>query len=488
MVKATMERSEEKENLRILRVEVEPEKVEQHLNQAFSEIRRDLALPGFRKGRVPRKIFESRFGVAPIWEEALEKMVPEAYGEAIEQLELQPIAPPDVELESGGPDEDSVVFTAEVEVMPEVNLGPYKDLGLEFEVPEITDEDVDEAIEDLRERRATAELVEDEDAEVAPGMLAVVGFQGYLDDEPREELQAEEEMLDIGSGQYLPGFEEGILGAKVGETREVQVEIPADAPSQDLAGQEVTFEVEIKELKQKRLPDLDDDFAKEVGDAESVDALREQVREYLEDARMSSALREFEQQVIDKVAENTELEIPQPMIDDLVERRVEEMQREAEQRGMEFPDYLAARGMGSEEEARSNFREQAGPDLKESLILDAVAEAEGVEVTEEEFEAELENRAEAMGADPAVLRQMAMATEFGQRLRSDLRIQKTRRLLAGWSDEQYTETLERLEESRRVRREKAKEKAEAAEAETEAAQDDAQNGGEPEAEEPEDEA
>ncbi len=467
MVKATVERSEDRENVRILRIEVEPDKVEEYLDRAFAEIRKDLAIPGFRKGRVPRGIFENRFGVEPIWEEALEKMVPESYGEAIEELELHPVAPPEVDLEEAEPGE-ALVFTATVEVLPEVELGEYKDLGFELDVPEIGSEDVEEALGDLRERRATAEVVEDEDAEVGPGMLAVVGFQGYLGEEAREELAAEEEMLDIGSGQYLPGFEEGILGAKAGETREVTVEIPADAPSDELAGEEVRFEVEIKELKRKVLPDLDDEFAKEMSDAESLDELREEVEEYLKDARVSAALQAFEQKVIDAVVEDVDIDIPEPMKQDLVERRLEEMSREAQSRGMEMEHYLAARGFSSEDEAREALLEQAGPDLKESLVLDAVAEAEEVEVTEEDFERELENRAASMGIDAGMLRQMALTSEFGGRLRSDLRIQKTRRLLANLTDPAFEGVMAELEENRERRRKEAEEKARLAQEEAEA--------------------
>ncbi len=460
MVKATVETVEDRENTRVVRIEVAPEEVEEYMNRAFAEIRSELTIPGFRKGRVPRKIFENRFGVEPIWEEALEKLVPEAYGEAITDLELNPVAPPEVDFEDGGPDE-GFVFTATVEVMPEVELGEYKDLGIELDLPEITSEDVDEALEDLRERRATAEVVEDEEAEVAPGMLAVVGFQGYLDGAPREELTAEEEMLDIGSGQYLPGFEDGLLGAKAGETREIEIEIPADAPSEDLAGREVTFEVEVKELKNKVLPELDDEFAQEVSEVESLEELREELEEYLKDARMSAALEAFEQEVVSAVVAGTDFEVPDPMIADLADRRIEEMRSEAEGRDMEFDQYLMARGFASEEEAREALLEQAGPDLKESLVLDAVAKQEDIEVTEEEFEGELEKRAEGMGLDAGMLRQLAMTTEYGRRLRSDLRIQKTRRLLAGWTDSEYTEAREGLEAHRERRRQEARERAEA---------------------------
>ncbi len=478
MVKATVERSEENENVRILRIEVEPEMVEEHMNRAFAEIRGQIEIPGFRRGHVPRKIFENRFGVEPIWEEALENLVPEAYGQALEDLEINPVAPPEVDFEDGGPGE-GFVFTATVEVLPDVNLGEYKDLGLEFELPEIESEDVDQALQDLRERRATAEAVEDEETEVAPGMLAIVAFQGYLDDEPREELKADEEMLDIGSGNYLPGFEEGLLGAKAGETREVEVEIPSDAPSEDLAGREVNFEVEVKELKRKVLPELDDEFAKEVSDVDTLEELREQVEEYLEDARLSAALNEFENKAVETVVENAELEVPEPMIEDLVQRRVDEMKREAESQGADFEDYLVSRGFTDEASLRKTLLEGAGPELKESLVLDAVAEAEEIEVTDEEFERGLTERAESMGTDAGVLRQLALTTEYGRRLKSDLRMQKVRRLLAEWTDPGYAEALEELEENRERRRRRAEEKAEAARAAAEAEEDTEDAEGEP---------
>ncbi|MFP4200565.1 MAG: trigger factor [Bacillota bacterium] len=470
MVKATVERSEDNENVRILRIEVEPEMVEEHMNRAFREIRGQIQMPGFRRGHVPRKIFENRFGVEPIWEEALENLVPEAYGQAVEDLDINPVAPPEVDFEDGGPGE-GFVFTATVEVLPDVKLGEYKDLGLELELPEIEAEDVDQALQDLRERRATAEVVEDEEAEVAPGMLAIVAFQGYLDGEAREELKADEEMLDIGSGNYLPGFEDGLLGAKAGETREVEVEIPSDAPSEDLAGREVTFEVEVKDLKRKVLPELDDEFAKEVSDVDTLEKLREQVAEYLEDARISAALNQFENEVVEQVVENAELEVPEPMIEDLVKRRIEEMKREAESQGAEFEAYLVSRGFSDEASLRKTLLEGAGPDLKESLVLDAIAEVEEIEVSDEEFERGLVERAESMGTDPGVLRQISLTTEYGRRLRSDLRMQKVRHLLAEWTDPRFAEVRKELEEKREERRRRAREKAEAAEAAAEATED-----------------
>ena len=469
MVKAKYERGEEKENLRVLQVEMSPEKLQTYMDQAFAKLRKDVTVPGFRKGKIPRPIFERHFGVEVLWQEALEKAVPDAYFEAIEELELEPIAPPeiDVDEDESGP-EQGLYFSAQVEVVPEVKLGDYKDLGHELETSEVTDEDVEEALQNLREEMATAVAVEDADRELETGMMAVVNYQGFVDEAPHEDLQAEDETIEIGQGKYLPGFEEGLLGAKVGDTREVTVEFPPEAANPDLAGRDVVFEVEIKELKDKELPALDDAFAQEVSEGETVDDLRRKLDAHLRDFRDQNDLKRFEDQVVEEVVKNAEVDVPDVMVENLVERRLEEMKKEIESKDADWEEFLATRGANYESELRAQLAENGKRDLKETLVLEAVAEAEDIEVSEEEVDQEIEAQARSMGLDPGVLRQVTMTnTEYLNRLKADRRIKKTRECLAAWTDPKYDEVKEAMEARREEMIAEAQAQAEKAKAQAE---------------------
>ncbi len=440
MIKARVERGTEKENVRILHVDVDPEMVKKYTDQAFHELRKEVTVPGFRKGRVPRVLFERRFGKEIIWEEALEKILPDAYREAIEEMELDPIAPPDIDLEDRDLEDGSLSFTAEIEVAPEVKLGQYQGLEAELEVQEVTDEDVEETLHQVRDSRSAVTVVEDEDATLTPGMLAVLDFQGYAGDEPVEELHGEEVLVEVGSGGNLPGFDEGILGGAVGESKTFPVELPADFPVKDLAGSEVRFEVDIKELKVKELPDLDDDFARDVFGEDSVEVLRENYHEYMINDNEQTALRELEQQVIDGLVEDSEVEVPEVMVNQVVNERVSELKTQAENNDGSFLDLLQAQGLDSEDHLREELRATAEKGIRQMLILQAVADAEDIDVEQEELFAEIQQRAGAMGADPGAF----LRSGFMQEIENELRLKKTREFLASQSCPEYDEVKECL--------------------------------------------
>gem|GEM_PF-242120 len=448
MVKARVEKSEEKENVRVLHVHIEPDKVKEHLDAAFHSLRRDVEIPGFRKGKVPRPLFERHFGAEVLWEEALEDMISEAYNEAVEQTELEAIGAGELDLTERDADE-GVEFTVEVEVMPEVTLGQYTGFDLGLELEDVTEEDVEENLQRFLDSRASMIAVEDEDAELAPGLIAVCDFQAYHEGEPVEQLQGEEAMVEIGESDNLPGFDEALVGAAAGDTREFPSELPAEFPVDELAGEEVTFRVEIKEIKEKDLPELDDELAQEEFGEDSVESLRESLKEQLTHRREETALNDLEQAAADAAVENAELETP----DALVSNAIDEMISNTEQRlaGQEITmeQFLASRGMDSMDELREEFRPQAEAQVREMVVLEAIAAEEGIEVSDDELEDEMEEQAMSMGMDASLLRQMSMQNdEYRDRMIQQMRIRKTRGFLAADADPEYDEVKQRVDERR----------------------------------------
>ncbi|MFO8060108.1 MAG: trigger factor [Bacillota bacterium] len=444
MIKARVEQGAEKENVCIVHIDVDPEMVKRYTDQAFRELRKDVTVPGFRKGRVPRVLFERRFGREVIWEEALEKILPDAYLEAIEDLDLDPIAPPEIDVKEGDPEEGGLSFTAEVEVRPEVKLGEYRGLEADLEIQEVTDEDVDETLHRVRDSKASVKVLQDEDATLAPGMMAVVDYQGYDGEEPIEQLHGEEILIELGSGRSIPGFDEGILGGRAGEKKQFSVELPVDYSVKELAGSEVRFEVDIKELKVKELPELNDELARDVFGEDSLEELRENYREYMVNDNEKNALAELEQEVVDRVVSEAEVEVPAVMVERAVEEQVSELRTRLESMDGSLEDLLSERGYESEDELREEMRGPAEQAIRQMMVLEAVADLEEIDVQQEELEEELENRARSMGVDPGFFVRHAAASSFVRDVEGELRLRKTREFLASQSCPEYAEVRDRV--------------------------------------------
>ena len=278
-------------NKGVLTFEVPAEEFNNALDQAFKKVVKDIEVPGFRKGKMPRGLFEKRFGVESLYQDAVDIVLPEAYTKAIDEPDIFPIAQPSVDIEQIEKGKD-LIFTAEVEVKPEVTLGEYKGLEVEEKSVEITDEDVEEEIKKIQERHAELVVKDDEEA-VEEGDTVVMDFEGFMDGEAFEGGKGENHSLEIGSGQFIPGFEEQLIGKKAGDDTEVKVTFPEDYHAEDLAGKEATFKVKIHEVKYKELPELDDEFAKDVDDeAETLEQLREKKKEQLDTEAKQSAENE----------------------------------------------------------------------------------------------------------------------------------------------------------------------------------------------------
>ncbi|MTH52942.1 trigger factor [Bacillus mangrovi] len=405
-------------NQGILTVEVDAETFDGALDQAFKKVVQQVSIPGFRKGKVPRSLFEQRFGVETLYQDALDLLLPVEYGKAIEEANIDPIDRPEIDIESMGKGE-TLTFTAKVQVKPEVKLGEYKGLEVEKDDAQVTDEDVDNELKQLQERQA--ELVVKEEGKIEEGDTVVIDFEGFVDGEAFEGGQADNYSLEIGSGSFIPGFEEQLTGLETGAEKEVEVTFPEEYHAEDLAGKAAVFKVKVHEIKAKELPELDDEFAKDVDDeVETLDALKAKTKERLEETRKTEAENKLRDAVVEKAAENAEVEIPQVMIDSEVERMMKEFEQRLQMQGMNLELYFQFSGQ-DEEALKQQMNEDAAKRVKFNLTLEAVAAAENIEITDAEVEEELSKMAEMYNMPVDGIKQALGSTDA---VKEDLKIRK----------------------------------------------------------------
>ena len=410
-VSATWEKKEGNDG--VLTINVSPEKFEEALDQAFKKVVKDVSLPGFRKGRVPRQIFEKRFG------DAIDMILPNAYTEAVDQTGIFPVDQPKIDIEQIERGKD-LIFVCEVTVKPEVKLGEYKGLEVEEESVEVTDEDVENELKSLQERHA--ELVVKEEGKVEEGNTVVIDFEGFLDGEPFEGGKGENHPLEIGSGQFIPGFEEQLIGKESGEETEINVTFPEDYHAEHLAGKDAVFKVKIHEIKEKEIPELDDEFAKDVDeDVETLEELKEKTREQLKKQKEQAAENKKREQLIEKATENAEVDIPEAMINTELDHMMREFEQRLQMQGMTLENYYQFSGQ-SEEDLKEQMKEDAEKRVKTNLTLEAILEAENLEVTEEDIEEELNEMAEMYKLEKEQLVNMLGGTP--DVLKEDLKIKK----------------------------------------------------------------
>ncbi|WP_101844499.1 trigger factor [Halobacillus sp. Marseille-P3879] len=402
-----------------LTVEVPSEDFNKALDEAFKKVVKQVQVPGFRKGKVPRKLFEQRFGVESLYQDAIDIVLPKAYSDAVEETGIEPVDRPEVDvqqIEKGQP----LVFTADVTVKPEVKLGDYKGLTYEEQSTEVTEEDVENELKQQQERQA--ELVVKEEGTVEDGDTVVMDFEGFVDGEAFEGGQADNYSLEIGSGSFIPGFEEQLVGKAAGEEADVQVTFPEEYHAEDLAGKEATFKVKIHEIKGKELPELDDEFAKDVDEeVESLDELKKKTRDRLEEQKKTDAENQKRDTLVQKASENAEVEIPQAMVDTELDRMVSEFEQRLQMQGMTKDMYFQFTGQ-DEDALREQMQEDASKRVKTNLTLEAIAEAENVEATEEDVNSELENMASMYQTDVAQLTQMLGGNT--DMVKEDLKVRK----------------------------------------------------------------
>jgi len=404
-----------------LEVEVEPEKVNEALEQAYKKVVKDIDISGFRKGKVPRKVLEARYGKEVLHKDALDILIPQGYSEAIEETGIEPIDQPDIK-DYYIEEDEPFTFTAEVEVTPDVELGEYKDLNVEKEDAEVNEEEIEAEIDKARNQHS--QLVSSDKELVEEGDFVIIDFEGKKDGEKFPGGSAEEYSLEIGSNTFIPGFEEQLVGAKVGEELEINVTFPEDYNAKDLAGEEVVFDVEVKEIKEKQLPELNDEFAKEVSDYETFEEYKESVQEKLQKNKEERTEREYENKLIETASENAEVDVPDKMVEEELDKMYQNFAQSVSQQGMEVEDYLDY--MGTDEEGwREQNREAAENRTRSNLILEAIAEKEGIEISEEEIEEQIEEIAENNDQDPEQIKAFLQMQGQLDGLKDGLKMQKT---------------------------------------------------------------
>jgi trigger factor len=380
-------------NRGVLTFEVSAEDVNKGLDAAFQKVVKQVSVPGFRKGKMPRGMFEKRFGVEALYQDALDVIFPEGYGKAIDETGIEPIDQPenvDFDLDEMGKDKP-FSFKVTVPVKPEVKLGEYKGLEVEELDTSVTDEDVQKEIEALQSRQA--ELVVKEEGTAENGDTVVIDFEGFVDGEAFAGGKGENHPLELGSGSFIPGFEEQLVGVATGESKDVVVTFPEEYHAEELAGKEAVFKTTVHEIKGKELPALDDEFAKDVDDeVETLDELKAKIRTRLENSKKHEAEHHVEDAVVQKAAENAEVEIPAVMVENQINRMLQDFEQQLQMQGMNLEIYFQYTGQ-DEAALREQMKEDAENRVKVNLTLEAIAKAENLEVTEEEVNAELEKMA-----------------------------------------------------------------------------------------------
>lgn len=405
-----------------LTVEVDAATFDKALDEAFKKVVKQINIPGFRKGRIPRPIFEQRFGVESLYQDAIDIVLPEAYSKAIEETGIEPVAAPDVDVETIGKGE-GVTFKAVVVVKPEVKLGEYKGLEVEAVDTEVTDEDVAAELETLQKRHA--ELVVKEDA-AELGDTVVIDFEGFVDGEAFEGGQADNHSLELGSNSFIPGFEDQLVGVKAGEEKDVNVTFPEEYHAADLAGKDAVFKVKVHEVKGLQLPELDDDFAVDVDDeVETLDALKEKIKNRLKDEKEHEAKHKVENDVLEKASANAEMDIPEEMIESEVDRMLQEFEQRLSMQGLNLELYTQLSGQDTDS-LKEQMKEDAEKRVRVTLTLEAIVKAENIEVSDEEVEAELQKMAEMYGMTTDQIKQALGTTDT---VKEDVKMNKAIQLL-----------------------------------------------------------
>ena len=401
-----------------LTFEIAPEKIKEGLDIAFNRVKKNLNVPGFRKGRVPRQIFNRMYGEEALYQDALNALLPNAYADAVQEAGIKPVAQPEVNIESMEKDA-AWVLSAKVTVEPEVELGQYKNLEVTPHPTRVLKADVEAELE--RRRQQQAELVLKEDQPAEKGDTVVIDFDGKVDGESFEGGKADNYSLELGSNTFIPGFEDQLIGHKAGDKVEVKVTFPDDYQAKDLQGKDAVFETEIHEVKEKELPELDDEFAKDVDeDVDSLEELKAKIKDELKEQKVQAAREAIQDEAIDEAVANAKIgDIPEQMIEDDVQRQMDQYFAGMQQQGVSPDMYFKLTGT-SEEEMRKNLREGAEKRVKTNLVLEAIVAEEKIDPSEDEINDELKSLADQYDMDIKAVRS-ALSDDM---LKHDIAIRK----------------------------------------------------------------
>ena len=406
-------------NMAKLTIEVSAQDLEKAIEDAFQKNKNKISVPGFRKGKEPRKMVEKMYGQEIFYEDAANALIPEAYEKALDECTEDIVSSPKidvVQIEAGKP----FVFTAEVALKPEVKLGKYKGVTVDKVSTEVTDEEVDAEVG--RERENNARNVEVTDRPVKDGDITTIDFEGFVDGVPFEGGKGENYPLTIGSGTFIPGFEEQLIGAEIGREVEVNVTFPEDYQAEELKGKAAVFKCTVKEIKEKELPELDDEFASEVSEFETLAEYKADVRGKLEEKKAKEAKDAREAAVIDAIVKDSDMEIPEPMLETQQRQMVDEFAQRIQMQGLSMEQYMQFTG-ASYDQLTEQVKPQAEKRIQSRLVLEAIAKAENITATDEEFEEELKVMAQAYQMEVDKVREMLPEKSTAQ-IKEDIAVRK----------------------------------------------------------------
>ena len=383
-------------NMAKLTIEVSAEDVEKAMQSAYQKAKGRISIPGFRKGKAPRKMIEQMYGKGVFLEDAVNALIPEHYSKALGECELEIVSQPKIDLVQTEPGK-ALIFTAEVAVKPEVTLGEYKGVEVPKSEIEVTDEEVDAEVKKEQEKNSRTINVEDRAAQLND--IVTIDFEGSVDGVPFDGGQATEYPLTLGSNTFIPGFEDQLVGLSKGDSTDVEVTFPEDYFVKDLAGKEAIFKVNIQDVKRKELPELNDEYVASKTDFKTVEELRANYKERMQKAAEANAKAEYEHELIDLAVANAKFSVPEIMIEDKISQMVEEMKMSLESRKMSLDMYMQYTGLDMAK-IRENQRPVAEENVKTDLVLDAIAKAEDIQVDMADVDAEIAAISAQHGASP----------------------------------------------------------------------------------------
>lgn len=406
-------------NMAKLTIEVSAEDFEKAMDKAFQKSKNKISIPGFRKGKVSRQIVEKMYGPAMFYEDAANILIPDAYAKALDECDLEIVSQPEIDvtqIEKG----KAFIFTAEVAVKPEVTLGDYKGIEVAKATIRVTEAEIMAEIE--KERDAQSRIVPVEDRAVADGDITTIDFEGFVDGEAFEGGKGTDYPLTIGSHSFIDTFEEQLIGANIGEEKEINVTFPEEYHAKELAGKPATFKVTVKEIKVKELPEVDDEFAQEVSEFETLKDYKKDVKKQIKERKEKQALTEKEDAVIEKIIENAKMDIPQAMIDTQIRQMTDEFAGRLQQQGLSMEQYMQFTGL-TPDKLTEQMQPQALRRIQSRLVLEAIVDAEKIEVSDEKLDEEIAKMAEMYQMEADKLKEY-MGDAEKEQMKKDIAVQE----------------------------------------------------------------
>ena len=412
-------------NMAKLTIEVSAEELDKAMQNAYLKARGKIFIPGFRKGKAPRKMIEQMYGKGIFLEDAANALIPEHYSKALEECDLEIVSQPEIDVTQAEPGK-AFIFTAEVAVKPEVTLGEYKGVEVPKSETEVTDEDIDAEIKKEQEKNSRTVTVEDRGAE--NGDITTIDFEGFVDGVAFEGGKGTDYPLTLGSGSFIPGFEDQLVGAKAGDHVEVNVTFPEEYQAAELAGKAAVFQCDVKKVETKELPELDDDFAQDVSEFDTLAEYREDVKKNLTEKKEKEARAAKENAAVDKAIENAEMEIPDAMLNTQVRQMMNDFASRMQSQGLTMEQYFQFTGMTAEK-MQEEMKPQALKRIQTRLVLEKIAETENIEVSEDEVNEEISKMAEMYKMEADKLKELLGDRELEQ-MKKDMAVQKAVTLVA----------------------------------------------------------